>query len=521
MLKKIFNLKRYNHGLEKSDWIYISIALVSFVIISLWTITVSSFWFDEAFGAYMVSNFNFIDIARYTATDVHPPLFYWLLKIWSLLFGNSELALRSMSLFFGGIAIVFGYLLTNRLFNKKAARISLIFMVLTPMLVRYSQEARMYTMVAAIALAATFVLTYAVNTKKKLPWIIYGVLVGLGMWVHYYAAIIWIAHFIWRFDNVRRTAKKGEFRRDLFSKDWMLSFYVAIAVFLPWLPFFIGQSLVVQIAGFWIPPVNLGTPLNFLTNAVYYRDLGDTTAWLAFGLIVVAVFLIVLAHKVYKSFNKTDRQSFRLIMALAFVPIVVLFLISVPIRSTFIDRYLITSTIGIALFIGVTLSYGYRYIRIRWRYILTIFIAILMIIGITNVYNLGNYNKNTNDSNQTRQIVQAVETKSKIGQPIIAATPYFFYEVVFYETNNFPVYYISPNDYKFGSLDMLKYSDDHKITNISVFAKQNPIIWYVGWVGDGDLKAPYPNWQEIQSITINDLISDKPEYKAIQYNISG
>ena len=521
MLKKISNLKRHDRGLEKSDWLFIFVGLVAFATISLWTITKSSFWFDEAFGAYMIGSFNFIDIARYTATDVHPPLFYWLLKIWSLLFGNSELALRSLSLFFGGIAIVFGYLLTNRLFNQKTARISLIFMVLSPMLIRYSQEARMYTMVAAIALAATFVLTYAINTKKKLPWVIYGILVGLGMWVHYYAAIIWIAHFIWRFDNVRRTAKKGEFRRDLFSKDWMLSFYVAIAVFLPWLPFFIGQSLVVQISGFWIPPVNLGTPLNFLTNAVYYRDLGDTTAWLAFGIIAAAVFLTVLAYRVYKSFNITDRQSFRLIMALAFVPIVVLFLISVPIRSTFIDRYLITSTIGIALFIGVTLSYGYKYLRIRWRYILTVFIAILMIIGIANVYYLGNYNKNTFDSNQTRQIVQAAIDKSADNQPIIAATPWLFFEVVYYASDSHPVYFLEVSDYKYGSLDMVRYSDNHKITNISTFAKQNPIIWYVGWIGDSDLKAPYPNWKEIQSITINDLISGKPEYKAIQFDISG
>ena len=136
MLKKILYSKHRIIGLEINDWLFLVAGLVVFAAISLFTITKSSFWFDEAYGAYLI-HYNFIDIARYVATDVHPPLFYWLLKIWSMLFGNSELALRSMSVFFGGIAIVFGYLLTKRLFNKKAASISLIFMVLAPMFIRY------------------------------------------------------------------------------------------------------------------------------------------------------------------------------------------------------------------------------------------------------------------------------------------------------------------------------------------------------------------------------------------------
>ncbi|HUC96602.1 MAG TPA: glycosyltransferase family 39 protein, partial [Candidatus Saccharimonadales bacterium] len=171
MFRNIFKSKHRILGLEVNDWWFIAAALVIYAIISLWTISKSSIWFDEAFGAYMI-HYNFIDIARYTATDVHPPVFYWLLKIWSMIFGNTELGLRSMSVFFGGIAITFGYLLTNRLFTKTAARISLIFMVLSPMFIRYSQEARMYMLVAAIALAATYVLTYAVQTKKKLPWVL-------------------------------------------------------------------------------------------------------------------------------------------------------------------------------------------------------------------------------------------------------------------------------------------------------------------------------------------------------------
>jgi len=519
MFRNIFKSKHRIFGLEISDWWFVIAGLAVFAALSLVTITKFSFWFDESFGAYLIK-YNFVDIIRYTATDVHPPLFYWVLKLWAMLFGNTELALRSMSVLFGGIAIVLGYVLANKLFNKTAARISLIFMVLSPMFIRYSQEARMYTMVAAIAFAATLVLIYALESKSKKLWVLYGVLVGLGLWIHYFAAIVWIAHWVWRADSVRRTARKGEFIKKFFDKNWRLAHYVAIAVFLPWLPLFVGQSLVVQIAGFWIPAVTPGTPLNFLTNVVYYRDLGETIGWLTLGFVVALLLVTVLAVKVYrKSLNRAEKSSYRLIMALAFVPAITLFFISMPARSVFVDRYLIPSTLGIAIFIGVTLAYGYKYMRIRWRYAITVFIGVLMIIGIVNVYWLGNFNKNSHESNQTRQIVREASIRADDGQPIIAATPWLFYEVVFYETDTHPVYYLNIADYKYGSLDMLKYSSAHKISDVNEFAKQHPKVWYVGWIGQGDLKTPYSNWRKIQEVTINDPIKNTPQYKAIEFQI--
>lgn len=521
MFTALFKSEKKYLGLPVIDWVLIVVALAVYTTITLVTITKSSIWFDEAFGAYL-AKFNFLDIARYTATDVHPPVYYWLLKCWTLMFGNSELALRSLSLFFGGVAIVFGYLLSDKLFGKTAARLSLIFLALSPMLVRYGQEARMYTLVAAIALAATYALTFAMKSKKKLPWVIYGILLGLGVWVHYFAAIVWIAHWIWRADIIRReSSSKEEFKKKFFSKDWLLAHFVALGIFLPWLPFLLVQVTIVQVAGFWIPPVTPGTPLNFLTNVVYYRDLNDATGWLAMAFVVVTVALGILAFKIYKGLNKADKQSYRLIMTLAFVPMIIIFVLSMPpLRSVFIDRYLITSVVGIALFIGATLALGQQFITKRWTVVLTVLIAVMMSIGVVNVWIIGNYNKNTQDSNQTRQIVQAAMNKAKPGEAIIAVTPWMFYEEVCYETEDHPVYYLQPQEWKFGSLDMLQYNDAHKIKDISKFAKDHKTIWYIGWIGQGEFSSPYSNWKKLQTITIEDPVSNKPEYAAIEYKIA-
>jgi len=525
MLKKLFKSKKSIFGVEINDWLIIAIALAIFTVISFWTISKFSIWFDEAFGAYLI-RFNFWDIAKYTAADVHPPFFYWLLKLWSLLFGTSELALRSMSTLFGGIAIIFGYLLVNKLFNKKAARLSLLVMVMLPMFIRYSQEARMYTLVTAIAFAATYVLTIAMNSKKKTPWVIYGILVSLGMWTHYFAAIVWIAHWIWRADNIRRTTKKGEFKKAFFSKEWVMTHVVAVGLFLPWLPFMIKQLFVVQAFGFWIPPVTPNTMLNFLTNVLLYKNVGKITGWLALGFITVVLALGILSFKVYKMLNNKQRQSYRLIIILAFAPMIMLFLASMPpLRSSFVDRYLITSVLGIAIFIGVTLSFGLELIKTKWKFLLIGLIVMLMIVGIGSVYTLGNYNNSSENisSNNTRQIIEAATSKSTVGQPIIAATPWLFYEAVFYSTSDYPVYYIAPSDYSFGSLTMLKDNDQFKINDIDSFTGEHKNFWYVAWIKDVGLsgfKSPNSNWKELQRVSVNDSIDGKPSYIAVQFEIN-
>ncbi len=523
MFAKIFGLKRQQPGLRITDGYFIVAGLAAFTTIAFWTITKSSVWFDEAFGAYMI-RFNFADIARYTAADVHPPLYYWLLKLWSMLFGSTELGLRSMSVFFGAIAILFGYLLIHRLFDKKTARISLIFMVLSPMLVRYSQEMRMYTLVAAIALAATYVLTFAAESKKRKPWIIYGILVGLGMWVHYFMALVWIAHWIWRADMVRQTVSKAKFIKTFFSKNWILSHIIAVGIFTPWLPFLLFQALVIQVYGFWIPAVTPETLANFYTNVLFYQLSSETANWLAVGFFAIIALLAWLATRVYKSLNDKQRKSYSLVIILAFAPVVLLLMMSLPpLRSTFVDRYLIPSILFTYIFIGVTLSLGLRLIKPIARYFVSAAIILCMLIGVVNVWHYGNYAKTANPpaSNNARDIVQAVITKSGDNQPIIANSPWLFYEAVFYSTDKHPIYFIdAETQYKYGSLDMLKYNDDHKIKDLKAFTKINQIVWYVGLPRGGSFSAPYSNWKQLQKVTFKDSINGKPAYEAIQYQIT-
>lgn len=522
MKKKIQSFVSYVKTHPKTDLIVLALGLAIYLTITLINAPRASIWFDEAFSAY-ISQFSFFDIARYTASDVHPPLFYWLFKTWSTLFGTTELAYRSMSIFFGGITTIMAFFLSRKLFGRKVAWLSLLFIVISPMFIRYSDEARMYTLAALIVFSATYVMIRAQETRKKSLWVWYGVLVSLGMWTHYFTALAWLAHWAWwGMQRYQKGMKVKEFLAAIFTREWLTAYITAVALFLPWLPFMLLQLGIVQGGGFWIGPVGVDTPVNYLSNYFYYLDHGQAQGWLALAIVWVAVAAFVAFPRAYKALTKAQKKSFLLISALAWVPPMLLFLASMPpLRSSFVERYLIPSMVALSIFLAVVLTVGTQKWKPFWRVAPIVLIAGMMVFGITNVYKYGNFNKNSNTHILTKEVVQKASQDSPVGTPIVANSPWVFYEAVAYSTKDHPVYFIDKNtDYEFGSLDMLKYNDQHKIKDLAAFEKEHPTFWYIGNTSDDDV-APYESsWKKITTVSEQDNITGNTIYKATEYTVT-
>ncbi len=522
MLDKIFRIfqkKPTLYSVERMDWAVLGTGVTFFVIVSLATITKSSIWFDEAFGAYLI-RFDFWEIARYTAADVHPPFYYWILKMWSMVFGASELALRSMSLVFMVIALIFAFLITKRLFGRHAAWISLLVMIVSPMILRYSQEMRMYALVSAIAFAATYVLVIATASSKRSHWAVYGILVGLGMLTHYFSLLIWLSHWVWRASLVKEKRDNiKEFSRRFFTRDWIIAHIIAVGIFLPWVPSLVSQISDVQTNGFWIPPVVPATITNYFTNILFYQDQETLNPWATLVFLGLSIGIISLAVKICSRISPAQRRGYLLIAAIAFIPMILIFLASMPpLRPSFIDRYLIPSTIATALFIGITIALSRGYVRKKWLVGLTVAMVGAMVFGQYNVTELGNYNKTLHHSNNTRQMIEAITQRADKGEPIVADTPWLFYEAIFYSTPDHPVYFIDASTrYEYGSLDMLRENDQFKIKDLDAFAQEHPVVWYLGRPESNDLKSPGAGWRARLQVMVNDSVSGGPSYKAIQY----
>lgn len=113
-------------------------------------ISSQSLWADEGNSAAMALR-PFSEISARAAADIHPPGYYWLLSLWTKVFGDSEIALRSLSALWGVVLVWLVYQVVRRLFDRRTAAIAGFFTAINPFLIAYSQEARMYAQLAALA----------------------------------------------------------------------------------------------------------------------------------------------------------------------------------------------------------------------------------------------------------------------------------------------------------------------------------------------------------------------------------
>lgn len=500
-------------SLSWGDVAVLGAGVAAFVAIAAATVTKFSIWFDEAFGSYLI-RFDVWNLTRYTAYDVHPPFYYWLLKIWSTFFGNTELGIRSMSIFFGVVTIVSAFMLVVKLFGRKAAYVSLLFLVLSPLFIRYGQEARMYTLLTAIIVAATYVLVYALQVKQRWPWVVYGVLLAIGMLTQYFAALAWLSHWVWRAIVVKRDAKS--FKKAFFSKNWMLAHIVAIGVFLPWLPWMIRQFADVQGNGFWIPPVTSTTVPDYLTNILLFTNNSGAVSWLAAAFYGVLAVLIFIVSRLIGSLKGDRRDAYLLLVVMVVAPVVLLLILSMPpLRPAFVDRYLMASIVFLPLLVGVSIVLAKDVLRTWVRVALGGIIVLMMGVGIYNQSIVGNYNKYTHQSNDVRQLIEKVRAETPSGVPILAHTPWIFYEAAIYERAGSSIYFIDETTkYEYGSLRMLLENDDHKIRNLDAFVHQHKSFWVISNIKDGTPNDIRESWRVQKEIIINDALTDKPLFRA-------
>jgi uncharacterized membrane protein len=107
-----------------------------------------SLWLDEGVTAKVVKTFDFLSIVKkFSPFDFHLPLYYLFLKFWTNIFGYSEISLRFPSIIFSLLSGFVVYKIGSLLANKKLGFWAAVFFLFNPLIVYYSQEARMYMMV--------------------------------------------------------------------------------------------------------------------------------------------------------------------------------------------------------------------------------------------------------------------------------------------------------------------------------------------------------------------------------------
>ncbi|MFN8465777.1 MAG: glycosyltransferase family 39 protein [Caldilineaceae bacterium] len=151
-----------------------------------------SLWYDEGVTATIAQR-NVVDLTRWTANDIQPPLYYYIVGGWGRIAGWSEWALRYPSAAFGVLAIALLAVLALRLAQLRAAALlAALLAAVHPLLVYYGQEARMYTLLVLLGVLAAYVLARAADRDPPgwRLWAAYVVVATAAIYTHYFAIFL-------------------------------------------------------------------------------------------------------------------------------------------------------------------------------------------------------------------------------------------------------------------------------------------------------------------------------------------
>lgn len=294
-----------------------------------------SFWRDEAFS-YLLAQQSIWQILISTAKDFSPPLHYLLLHFWMMIFGTSEIALRSVSLiFFYATIYVVDHLLVDVLKIKSKWRYAyLLLFAINPFLIYFAAEARTYSMSVFLVTASWY---GYLSGKKKLHIIAS----SLSLYTHYFTILALISQFIYHYIQKKRAYSVRSFA------------WIAL-LFSPWAIFtiiFHGSSD----GSFWITEPSLNTiwltPGIILTGFENSLRLYSTPL---IGLTLIAYGAIFIALKNLSNENG-EKETSKYLLLWALLPAVVALMAS-SIKPVYLPRYFIFSAVGLSLLLAHTME---------------------------------------------------------------------------------------------------------------------------------------------------------------------
>lgn len=307
--------------------------LILAFMLRLQSLAFQSLWRDEA-DAVRFALAPLPDVIKtFSQPGFNGPLYFLMLRGWIGLAGQSEFAIRFPSLLFGVIGIALIYSLGTRLFSRPIGLIAATLLAVSGYHVWYSQEAKMYTLITALALAAIYCLRRGLEDGRTRCWIGVVVCASLAMYAHILAALlipveVLLAVTWWpRADQLRR-------RR---LKPALLSLALLTA---PYLPLAVWQlPLVFQPGETGFNHYTLGEMLNILSGA-YTRGLLNSLddTWVA---IVAGLAAALALWGVLTRLSKNDRAPAAAGLAIWLaLPVLAIWFVSLT-RPLFTDRYVI------------------------------------------------------------------------------------------------------------------------------------------------------------------------------------
>ncbi|HSJ92542.1 MAG TPA: glycosyltransferase family 39 protein, partial [Gaiellaceae bacterium] len=246
----------------------------------------------------------------------------------TLVAGRSEWALRFLSIVGSMLACGLLVILAHRFFERRVALVAGLLLAASPFVVKWSQQARGYTLGLAASLLATLLLLRALDRGTRRAWVVYGLALSLVVVWHPVVGVLLVpvhAVLAWQ-------------RRDAVLPHGLLAAIVAGAFAVPWAALVALRSTGEGVAMDWLTFPSLET-------AVW--AVADVSGALGVGAVLAVVGVVALRRA-----GRSELATWLGVWAAA--PFALSLLVSL-VRPIYLDRYLLVAAPAFALLAAVAL----------------------------------------------------------------------------------------------------------------------------------------------------------------------
>ncbi len=166
--------------------------------------------------------------------DPHPPLYLWVVFFVMRVFSGGLAAVRAFSLLMGLLSVYLAYLLAKELFDERAGIFAALFVSVSALAVRYSQEARSYSLVLALGLLAWLFLARFEKRGRPPDALFFAVFNCLGIYAHYFFGFISCGFFLY-FTLIHR-------KNSRLLDGFYAAFLLSLLGLLPWVSVMLGRG---------------------------------------------------------------------------------------------------------------------------------------------------------------------------------------------------------------------------------------------------------------------------------------
>lgn len=245
---------------------YLFLILIIGIIFRLWFLDKpQGMWNDEYVGWYIASADNIDIFIKRIIDNCHVPFYFIYLKIWMLLFRDSDLSLRYSSVLPSVISIFTMYLAGRELKNEKTGYIAAFLTAISSFCIYFAQEIRLYSLIFLITSLIVLFFIKSINNPSKKNISIFLSLNALLIFTHT-LGIIFSLFIISALFALLKTENCKNFDKKIFYKLLLCLFGFLICVS----PLLINIGLSKNLSQFWS---NFSFLKIFLTLTDYFSPI--------------------------------------------------------------------------------------------------------------------------------------------------------------------------------------------------------------------------------------------------------